>query len=67
MAWARQANASVISEGILLLREVAVLCGRVEMKQIMLAFVFLKAFLALESSWEGQMLNVRKMFAISDL
>lgn len=40
---------------------------RVERKQIMLAFVFLKALLAPGPSEGGQMLNVRKMFAINVL
>lgn len=50
-----------------LLREVVALSGRVGIKQIMLAFVFLRAFLAPESSWEGQTLSVRKMLVINDL
>lgn len=51
---------SVIPGAALLLRNLVVLCRRMEIKQIMLAFVFLKAFLAPESSWEGQMLSVRE-------
>lgn len=58
---------SAIPEDGLLLREVVAFCGRGEIKQITLAFVFLKACLAPESSWEGQMLNVRKTFVINDL
>lgn len=48
-AWARQPNAPLIleiPEGSWLLREVVMLLVRVERKQIMLAFVFLKALLA---------------------